>query len=294
MKKKYTLILFPSAYDTLSTVDSEYEVEFNSIKNGIDLSVGLFNYDDFISGSELKLNIPIKDGDIECIYRGWMMNPKQYKRFYNDLSDKFNIKLVNTPEEYDNCHLFPSSYLQIKDYTPKSVWLVGYEIGTPIDFELISSFAHEFMIKDYVKSVKGHKFNNRFKNPILYYDLVNALETFVKLRGDLYTGGIVLKEFVDLKKYGDYTNEYRVFYFNHEIISCSPNSNQTVINQVPSEFVDKFKYTFDSNFYTVDFAELKSGKWIILEYGDGQVSGLSPNQNSFEFYNKLKNNLTIN
>lgn len=33
-----------------------------------------------------------------------------------------------------------------------------------------------------------------------------------KYRGNLLTGGICIKEFLDLKRYGEKTNEYRVFY----------------------------------------------------------------------------------
>ncbi|WP_406534581.1 ATP-grasp domain-containing protein [Methanobrevibacter sp.] len=39
-----------------------------------------------------------------------------------------------------------------------------------------------------------------------------------------------------------------------------------------------------STFYTVDYAELSDGTWKIIEAGDGQVSGLSDNQNIHNFY----------
>ena len=29
-----------------------------------------------------------------------------------------------------------------------------------------------------------------------------------------------------------------------------------------------------SKFYTIDVAELKTGEWVVIETGDGQVSGL--------------------
>lgn len=43
-----------------------------------------------------------------------------------------------------------------------------------------------------------------------------------------------------------------------------------------------------SPFYTVDFAELADGSWKILEAGDGQVSGLSDNQNARAFFRALR------
>ena len=44
----------------------------------------------------------------------------------------------------------------------------------------------------------------------------------------------------------------------------------------------------DSRFYTVDFAELENGSWTVIETGDGQVSGLSPNQDVFRFYDEIR------
>ena len=43
-----------------------------------------------------------------------------------------------------------------------------------------------------------------------------------------------------------------------------------------------------SNYYTVDFAELSNGDWIVIETGDGQVSGLSPNQYPFKYYDDMR------
>ena len=37
----------------------------------------------------------------------------------------------------------------------------------------------------------------------------------------------------------------------------------------------------------MDFAELADGSWIVVETGDGQVSGLSPGQYVFKFYEEL-------
>jgi len=72
------------------------------------------------------------------------------------------------------------------------------------------------------------------------------------------------------------------------LLSISRNSNQPEsCNTVPSDFVDKFS-SLPSNYYTVDFAELHDGSWIIIEVGDGQVSGLSQNQWPFKYYDDMR------
>lgn len=43
----------------------------------------------------------------------------------------------------------------------------------------------------------------------------------------------------------------------------------------------------DSPFYTVDYAELANGGWMIVEAGDGGVSGLCYQQDIRAFYTIL-------
>ena len=47
------------------------------------------------------------------------------------------------------------------------------------------------------------------------------------------------------------------------------------------------------NYYESGFEmTLENGNWMILETGDGQVSGLSSNQDQFVFYSKFLNLLS--
>jgi len=52
------------------------------------------------------------------------------------------------------------------------------------------------------------------------------------------------------------------------------------------EFIRQFSY-INSKFYTVDYACKKDGDWIIVEIGDGQVSGLPDFGDKQVFYNRL-------
>ena len=101
------------------------------------------------------------------------------------------------------------------------------------------------------------------------------------------TGGICIKEFLDLARYDDKTNEYRVFYINHEIATVCRNSGQgTYTPEPPQELIEKYRH-LNSPYYTVDFAELSDGIWKIIETGDGEVSGLSDNQNYEHYFRAL-------
>jgi hypothetical protein len=86
----------------------------------------------------------------------------------------------------------------------------------------------------------------------------------------------VFKEFVNFKKYKVLkweTNEYRAFFAKGKLLIVHPNSEQPEdAPVVPKELV-QWCENKGSNFYTVDFAELEDGNWIIVEAGDGQYSG---------------------
>ncbi|MCX7746918.1 MAG: ATP-grasp domain-containing protein [Clostridia bacterium] len=277
-----TLVLFPADFNDIQVVDYCYKDEYETVLGFPEFMPILFDFDALIKGDEIKL-YPNVTHRANCIYRGWMLDCIPYEKLYNNLLER-NIRLINSPDEYKLCHMFPKVYSFIEKYTPKSIW---FEKEQDIDVHEVKANFDKFIIKDYVKSVKGTGFPKFFLNTISDSKLLRYIDEFIKLRSTLYTGGIVFKEYVDLKLYNGYSNEYRVFYFKSHIISVSRNSNQAAsCPVVDHSFAKKFK-GLKSNFYTIDFAELSNGRWIVIETGDGQVSGLSPDQYIFKFYEEL-------
>ena len=278
------LILFPSDYFDPKKPDIDYKKEYEAVSHLTDFKIILYNYDGFTQSEPIKI-YPKDYYSGKCIYRGWMLTPKQYKALFAFL-EKSSITLINTPKQYDYCHMFPYVYPQIHQYTPKMLY---FEHGQPIDWSTVNKTFTRFMVKDYVKSVKGHDFPTFFETPIKPEDMNRHITKFIELRNDLFTGGIVLKEYVDLKKYENTTNEYRAFYLGNKLLSLSRNSNQSDnCSLPPQELVDRLK-TLQSQYYTVDFAEISDGSWIVLETGDGQVSGLSSGQWEFKYYDDMRN-----
>ena len=103
----------------------------------------------FISSSALT------DKIVNVIYRGWMLTPKQYSILYNDLLSK-NYKLINTREEYQNCHYLPDSLKFIENRIPKTVF-EKFKNEKNVDklIEKSKVFGQKSVIlKNYVKSEK--------------------------------------------------------------------------------------------------------------------------------------------
>ena len=275
-------ILLPCEFFEINHVDSCYQNEFDALIKSNQFEIYFYDYDTFVSEGILKLNKRPNEMT-STLLRGWMLNDKNYEIFYNKLLDR-NIKLITTPQEYCNMHLFPNVYEYIKEDTPKTL---VYPEGCDVDLSQIKSCFKKFLIKDYVKSEKGTDFPTFFDNSISDDEFNRWLKIFKEYRANLFTGGFCIKEFVDLKKYGNCTNEWRVFYMNKNIVSVSKNSLQPdYVNNVPNELIEKYK-NLPSPFYTVDYAELEDETWKILEAGDGQVSGLSPNQDAESFFRTI-------
>jgi len=278
------LILFPADYFDIKSIDLDFSSEYETVCQIPELNTAFFNYDGFVSGDPIKI-YPKDYYTGDCIYRGWMLKPEQYKTLYDYLQN-IGISLINTPEEYNACHLFPNAICHgLQQHTPH---VKVYADGEKIDWDIVNGLFKRFMIKDYVKSVKETAFPEYFKTPVNAHEMEKRIFEFIDLRGKLYTHGIVIKEYVNLRKYGETTNEYRAFFLDNNLLSLSRNSNQhEICNHIPIDYVKQF-CNMPSKYYTVDFGELSDGKWIVLETGDGQVSGLSPNQNTFKYYDDMR------
>ena len=276
------LILFPSGFFSIKKVDEDLQSEYEAlIATGLYDTI-LFVYDKWINEGVLILN-ETPSVKRKAIMRGWMLKPEQYEKLYYALSEQ-NIELMTSPADYRQMHIFPNVYnLFGKDTAAMEI----YPLHEQINIDALKKQFPRFMIKDFVKSVKGTEFPKYFDASVSQSEFDEWMKVFYKYRGDLLTGGICVKEFLDLKFYNNRPNEYRVFYANGEIVTISRNSGQHGYTpEPPKELIEKYR-NLPSCYYTVDYAELADGSWKVMEAGDGSVSGLSENQNAEHYFRAL-------
>ena len=277
-------------------IESDYEDEKNAaIAHG--LSFSLISYEALTDNNVTAALQLVKTANKkeQGIYRGWMLTAEQYQRLYNALLQK-NIQLINTPIEYAHCHHLPNSYAQIAHKTPYSVWTTDLTEASILG--LTKSFGNTpIIVKDYVKSEKHH-----WKEACFIPDasdtgkVTSVVSKFIELRGGYLNEGLVFRQFEELEYLTQHsksgmplTKEYRLFFINKKIALLSPYWDEGTYQETTVE-LDEFievAQTIASNFFTMDIAQKKDGKWIIMELGDGQVAGLPDNVNRNEFYAKL-------
>lgn len=276
------LILFPSGFLSVKKVDEDLQEEYEAVMTTGLFDVVLFGYDNWFREGRLVLS-EVPSELRKAVMRGWMMKPEQYEDFYEALLQQ-NIQLITTPKEYELMHIFPNVYSYFGEDTAR---MSIYPLHQRINIDEVKENYNRFMIKDFVKSVKGTEFPKFFDASVTQEDFDAWMEVFYKYRGELLTGGICVKEYLDLKLYEGRPNEYRVFYANHEVLSVSRNAGQSPVTpQPPRELVEKYR-GLPSVYYTVDYAELAEGTWKVLEAGDGSVSGLSQKQDAVSYFRSL-------
>jgi len=299
--KDQVYILFCESPLEPNKVEPDYEEEFlSATTNGF--ATLIFNFDDLISTDRTQYATKrINRNDIlqKVIYRGWMLTPKQYSILHADLLTK-NYVLINSPEQYQNCHYLPDSLKFIENSTPKTVFQkLENENSINELIEKTKVFGHNpVIIKDYVKSEKHDWETACFVSDASNIDkFKQTIQNLIHLRDKYLNEGIVVRAFIELndliihsKSGMPLTEEYRLFFFNKKLIDIYDyweEGEYTFEKPETSEF-EKIALKIESNFFSMDIARQKNGNLIIIELGDGQVAGLPDRTNKDDFYSKLK------
>lgn len=295
-------ILFCESPFEVNKVDEDFAEQYIAAKES-GFATLIFNFEDLTSAERVASSTKrIKPADklSMVIYRGWMLTPKHYSMLYNDLLSK-NYKLINTAEEYQNCHYLPDSLKFIENRTPQTVF-EKFDNENSLDqlIEKSKVFGQKpVILKDYVKSEK-HDWDTAcfVENASNIDQLKQTIANLLKLRDKYLNEGIVVREFVELndltihsKSGMPLTEEYRLFFCNKKLIDIYDyweEGTYDLNKPDPTEF-EAIAMLIDSNFFSMDIARQKDGTFIIIELGDGQVAGLPDKANRAEFYTKLKN-----
>jgi hypothetical protein len=227
-----------------------------------------------------------------------MLNPEEYKKLYYELLLK-NYKLINDPIEYQNCHYLPDSLKFIENYTPKTIYQKIKNsdcINNLIEKSKIFE-GKPVIVKDYVKSEKHYWdtacFVENSNDTVKLFETINNL---IDLRGEFLNEGIVIREYIELSGLKNHSKskmplseEYRLFFYKNKLLYIFEYWEEAKYN---NKTLDTGKFEniakgIKSNFFTMDIAKEKNNEFIIIELGDGQVSGIDKNIDIENLYKNL-------
>jgi hypothetical protein len=300
MKRQLPFLLFCEDPLDRSKVDPDFKAEFVSAR-GHGFQTILYNYDALAdnNGNEFSINrIKVAYDLTDVIYRGWMLTPSRYAILYQELLQK-NFRLINTATEYQNCHYLPDSLRFIEAKTPLTIFeKLSSDDGIGSLVKRAEIFGDKpVIIKDFVKSEKYDWDTACFvPDASDTKKLEQSIIKLIQLRGKYLNEGIVVREFVELadltvhsKSGMPLKEEYRLFFFEKKLIGIYNywDEGEYLSSKPNTAEFEWLAQVVENNFFTMDIARKKDGEFIIIELGDGQVSGLPENVDTNEFYKNL-------
>lgn len=291
------MILFPCDPLAPRQVESDFAAEFEAAKKA-NFETALFDFDAFTREDNLRRALRFVPPEAaSLLYRGWMLKSADYARLYEALAAS-GQKLINIPENYQLCHEIRGWLPLYEGLTPETRWLTQEKIGQ----EALCSLLHEFksgplIVKDFVKSRK-HDWHEACFIPEAADQsaALRVIHRFIELQAENLNGGVVLRRFVPLERIGEHPRskmplgrEWRVFVRGENVFEL-PYWGQDE-NETPDLMPFRSAMSqITSIFWTMDLARTQSGQWIVLELGDGQVSGLPEGADATRFYDWLAEN----
>lgn len=283
-------ILFPCNPLSPRKVEWDYANEYESAKK-VGFDTALFDFDALTRDNNLQRALRfVPEAPPHLIYRGWMLKSENYSHLYDALVTREQT-LINTPENYQLCHEIPRWLPLFKNLTPQTRWIAASEITD----EKIASILHELrgslIVKDFVKSRKHDWHEACFISDANDEEAaLRVIHRFIELQGENLYGGLVLRRFVPLESIGQHPRsrmplgrEWRIFAKGDSTFAL-PYWGQ---NDSAAPDLTPFKEAMSqikSNFWTMDLARTQKGDCIVMELGDGQVSGLPEGANVEAFY----------
>jgi hypothetical protein len=289
-------VIFPCHPFEINKIHPDFESEYNTVLN-VGGTTRLINEEEFDTSLSSAMwatvlkpfkHLSIEECDQKWIYRGWMMTGEKYGLLFDRLYQFRSCELLVSPNEYSNCHYFNKSYEKLVEYTMP----MYRQFSSDVNHELLNEhLSGKVFVKDFVKSAKEYEDATIINDASNKEEVERVVGNLVRYRGDNFYEGLIFKQFIEIQEnQNNNKEEYRVFFLNSEIVSVSHTYGDTVSKLKENYIRDFLKdIRLDSKFYTIDVLFDTNDKLYVLECGDGQVSGLSPNQNEFAFYSSMQN-----
>ena len=290
-------ILFPNHPLKARQPDPEYQSEFDgAVEAGFVCE--LYDLENLRAGDPWQAVRCCADATRageQIIHRGWMMSEALFAALFEVLVKK-GYSPFTTPDQYSQAHYLPNAYPILEGRTPESVWVVGGDADAAwLRYAQLGQPAA--IVKDFVKSAK-HLWNEACFIPAgtrtaRFREIVTR---FVEVRGKQFEKGIVLRRFHHFVKTYDniagqlVDDEYRLFMLNGRLLAGTPARS----GSGPFERLKEWEFIadkFSNRFISMDIACERAGGWVIVEVGDGGVSGLPQSIEPKKFFRSLRDAL---
>lgn len=293
------IIMFPSRPGGWEVV-KDFAEEYAVVGSMPFFDVVLFDVEKALVEETLHFNWRPSCSKAPAMYRGPRLTILQYKSLYK-AAEKLGIRMMTDEWRYTSMHRFTFADWHVLGETHRDTPETrdvgrrgGYcAYGGDCRRTLADSRGNQLPVANsdgHKKVMKDLDADNRIVT--IFEDMPE--EEFEHLRDehlnkddyDLY-GNLIVQEWVELRRYGAATNEWRGWFFDGQLFELLPNSGQPSDAPKPPRWLIE-GHCSESAFYELDFAELYDGDWLIIGSDDGQVAKRALNQRVEDFYSSLE------
>jgi hypothetical protein len=285
-------ILFPAFPDAVREPDPAFWREWEAIKD-LNIPWRIVELEAFMDRNYDRAFRHLPQGSGQTVlYRGWILKEHEYRDLETQLHQR-GYRLFTPTASYAGATFFPNYYPGIRHLTPPAVWSEGSDPESA--WRRAQTLGRSaYIIKDYVKSVKELWDKACYiREEATKDEFCDACRHLVKVRGDRFEGGIVVRPFVPLRfldtsAFGPQPifEEYRLFFLQGQLLWSSR------YDRVGGEVTDFSAFLslgrlIPSPFFSADVAVTEDGRLILIELGDGGASGLPRAVPVRDFYERL-------
>ena len=201
-----------------------------------------------------------------------------YDRRYDDLRAQ-GIELVHSPPEYRRTSLLPEWYPLIQDLTPRSAWWLD---RPPSLAEITDRFRWPVFVKGVRQTSRHQRSLSILEGPA---DFERAMELW-QADPILWWQGVVVREYVPLRAVGVNSNvaipqsfEFRTFWWKKRCVGAGRYWTAADYRMTAAEEREALAVAgeaarrVDVTFPVIDIAQSADGRWVVIEFNDGQDSG---------------------
>ena len=293
------IIMFPSRPDSWE-VEEGFAEEYSVVQSMPFFDAVLFDFEKAISEGVLRLNRQPDYPKAPAVYRGPRLTILQYKALYG-AADKAGIRMTTDYWRYAYVHRFSFDDFHVIGETHRDT-PATYDVDQRRSYGMCGwSYKRTLSISRDEKREVGNSNGQKKVMKDLDADR-RVVATFEKLSNEefdrlrdehlvesdysLYRN-LVIQEWVELKRYGGMTNEWRGRFFDGQLFEMLPNSGQPPEAPEPPQWLTD-KHRHESAYYELDFAELYDGDWLIIGADDGQVAKRALGQSVENYYSSLE------
>jgi hypothetical protein len=232
----------------------------------------LLDHDRLVGTEQAVAVRGLADAKASMLYRGWMIPATAYEALEAAVVAK-GSSLITTAAQYTSAHHLPGWIDIFKELTPATTFVAVNATPDEIVAAATALGGPAFVVKDWVKSRKYEWDTAAFAPTV--DTLPGVVAEFIRLQEEFLVGEVVIRRFVDLDKSQP---EIRVWWARGHValVSPHPDFSGASLPAIDGAFLERVcaaVVELGSPFVTTDLAMTSSGDWLVIEVGDGQVSG---------------------